>query len=142
LDYGKWFPGSKKARTIFAPPPPPPAPKGPPPFATLAREWLTLQQPFGSTAHHLDRKSLLETHLIPFFGADRLISNFAVEDVERFIGHLKKLPGLKGETLSAVRINKARNLLRKILDRAVKNGWLRENPVLDVARLREDPATH
>lgn len=53
---------------------------------------------------------------------------------------MKKKPGLTGETMSNVRVNKARNLLRKLLARAVKNGWLSENPVDDVQRLRETPA--
>ena len=78
--------------------------------------------------------------MIPFFGADRSMSAFTIEDVERFVGHLKSRPGVKSETLSAVRVNKVRNLLRKLLDRAVKNGWLAANPVLEVPRLREDPA--
>lgn len=71
---------------------------------------------------------------------EELETDFVVEDIERSIGHMKKLPGLKANTMSSVRVNKARNLLRKILDRAVKNGWPRDNPVLEAARLREDPA--
>src|SRR5688572_10589340 len=67
FDFCKWFPASRRARTTFAPPPPPPAPAAPPSFGVFAREWLELQRPFGSVAHHLDRQSLLETHLIPFF---------------------------------------------------------------------------
>ncbi len=142
LDYATRFPRSKKVRAggAFAPPPPPAAPAGPRAFGAFAREWLELQRPFGSNAHHLDRKGILETHLIPFFGAGRSMGDFAIEDVERFIGHLKKLPGLTSATLSAVRVNKVRNLLRQLLDRAVKNGWLTANPVLEVRRLREDPA--
>ena len=140
FNFLEWFPSSKRARTKFAPPPPSAAPAPPPTFGVFGREWLELQRPFGSVAHYVDRKSLLETHLIPYFGADRSMSNFTVEDVERFVGSMKKLPGLKQETMSAVRVNKARNLLRNMLNRAVKKGWLRENPVLDVARLREDPA--
>src|SRR5215472_12966464 len=54
LEYAKWFPRSKKARTIFAPPPLSPAPSGPPEFGAFSREWLTLQRPFGSNAHHRD----------------------------------------------------------------------------------------
>jgi integrase len=142
LAYATWFPKSKKVQAggPFAPPPSPPAPEGPPAFGTFGREWLELQRPFGSQAHYLDRHSLLETHLLPFFGAERPMSAFAVEDVERWIGRLKQQPGLKRAALSGVRINKARNLLRKILDRAVKKGWLADNPVLEVQRLREDPA--
>jgi len=142
FEYAKWFPGSKKAQSggLFAPPTPLPAPEGPPTFGVFAREWLERQKVFGSNAHYLDRQSLLETHVIPFFGAERPLSAFTIEDVERFIGHMKTLPGLKGETMSNVRINKARNLLRKILDRAVTNDWLKHNPVVEVPRLREDPA--
>ncbi len=143
FDFAASFPKSKKARTLFAPPSPPPAPEGPPPFGTFAREWLELQRPAGSNAHYLDRKSLLETHLILFFGADRRMSAFTVEDVERFRNHLMTLPGLKRDSsgervgLSGVRANKARALLSKILDRAVKREWLKVNPVPDVKRLRE-----
>src|SRR5438445_13852276 len=53
---------------------------------------------------------------------------------------MKGLPGLKADTMSSVRVNKARNLLRRVLDRAVKKGWLSANPVEEVPRLREDPA--
>lgn len=140
LDYPKWFPRSKKARTTFAHPPPPPPPAAPPAFGVFAREWLERQRPFGSNAHYLDRKSLLEVHVVPFFGVDRPMPDFPIEEVERFIGHMKTSPGLKGDHIGNVRVNKARNLLRKILDRAVTNGHLTTNPVLAVRRLREDPA--
>src|SRR5262249_23566984 len=80
------------------------------------------------------------THVLPFFGRNRSMSAFAVEDIERFIGHMKAQPGSKGHRLSAVRVNKARNLLRQLLERAVKNRWLPDNPVAEVGRLREDPA--
>jgi len=46
---------------------------------------------FASNAHHLDWTSLLETHLIPFFGDDRRMSEFAIEDVGRFVAHMKGL---------------------------------------------------
>ncbi len=95
LVYAKWFPRSKKARTLFAPAPPPPAPAGPPAFGVVAREWLELQRPFGSHAHHLDRQSLLETHLVPFFGADRLVSEIAIEDVNRAGGDYRASASLR-----------------------------------------------
>lgn len=148
LDYAKRFPKSRKAKTIFAPPPPPPAPAGPPAFATFAREFRERRKVFGSHAYYLDLASLLETHLIPALGTiveangsrERLMSEFSIEDVERFVATIKALPGLKGEAMSAVRVNKARNLLRVLLARTVKHGWLAVNPVDDVRRLREDPA--
>jgi hypothetical protein len=77
------------------PPAPSPAPAGPPAFATFARELVERRKVFASNAHHLDLTSLLETHLIPFFGDDRLMSEFAIEDVGRFVAHmnLTKTPG-------------------------------------------------
>jgi integrase len=139
FDPVKWFPRSKWAQQLVASQPVA-ADTAPPTFGAFAREWVERQKVFGSQAHYLDRKSLLETHLLPFFGAERSMLAFTIEDVERFVVHLKTLPGLKAAALSHVRINKARNLLRALLDRAVKHGWLRDNPVLEVRRLREDPA--
>jgi len=141
LDYAAEFPDDKKSRTIFAPPPPPPAPAGPPLFATFAREFLERRKGLCSNGYYLDLKSLLETHLISFFGTERVMSDFSVEDVERFVVHLKSLPGVKdGTKMSAVRVNKARALLGKLLDRAVKKGWLAANPADEVPRLRENDA--
>ena len=138
FEYVKWFPNSKKVRPggPFAPPLPHSGVESPT-FGAFSREWLGLQRPFGSRATHLDRKSLLESKLIPFFTADKIVSTFTVEDVERLIGKLTLDPGLKDEHLSPRRINLARDLLGRILDRCVKNGWLRENPAHEVKRLRE-----
>src|SRR5438552_3899734 len=70
LDYTKRFPESKKSRTIFAPPPAPPAPEAPPTFGVFARDFVERRKVFVSNAHYLDQKSLLDTHLVPFFGAE------------------------------------------------------------------------
>jgi integrase len=146
FEFAKWFPKSKQVKPghRFAPPPPEPtsAPEGPPTFATFAREWLDRQKAVWSNAHYADQQSLLNTHLRPFFGDERPMSAFTVEDVEDFRTYLTQQKGLKGETLSAVRVNKARALLSKILDRAVKNKkkWLEVNPVPEVKRLKEKKA--
>lgn len=142
LNYAARFPRDKKARTIFAPPAPPEPPAGPPAFGTMARDFVKGRRVFFSNAHYLDQMSLLVTHLVPFFGEDRSVTDdsFTIEDVERFVSHMKTLPGLKDKTMSSVRVNKARNLLRKVLDRAVKKGLLKANPVEEVPRLRENPA--
>jgi integrase len=140
LDYAKWFPKSKKARTIFAPPPPPSPPPGPPTFATFAREFVEGRKGLVSNGYHADLTSLLDTHLIPFFGIERLVTDIHIEDVERFVVHLKSLPGINAPTMSSVRVNKARALLWKLLDRGLKKGWVTANPVDEVPRLRENPA--
>ena len=144
LDYPKWFPRSKKAHTMVAPLAPPTAPPRPPIWGTFARAFVERRKVFSSNAHYLDLKSLLETHLIPFFGSERPITDgsFTIEDVERFVAHMKALPGLKGERMSSARVNKARNLMRRILDRAVRKPLplLSVNPVDEVPRLRENPA--
>jgi integrase len=130
-DYAARVPRSRKARTIFAPPPPPAAPAGPPTFGVYAREWLTLQR--GSHAHLADCRSLIETHLIPTFGAYTM-AQFTIEDAERLLVALKK------RGLGGVRINKARALLSRLLTRAVKNRWLESNVVLETRREREAKA--
>ncbi len=103
------------------------------------RSFADVDGALGDRSQELERRIAVKQRQ-DFFATVIEYMSDSLEDVERFIGHLKKLPGLKGDHLSAVRVNKARNLLRKILDRAVKNGWLRDNPVLEVRRLREDPA--
>lgn len=146
LDFLKWFPKSKKARTIFAPPPPPPtppAPAAPPTFADFARTWLEREWGKGrwKRAHYLDNKSLLEAHLIGYFREQRPVTQFGVPDIEDFLINIQKLEtGLKAKTIGPTRVNKARGLLRRILGRAVKAGWLTVNPVLDedVRPLPED----
>ncbi|PYO56103.1 MAG: hypothetical protein DMD83_16135, partial [Candidatus Rokuibacteriota bacterium] len=93
-------------------------------------------------AHYADLKSLLETHLIPFFGEDRPFADgsFTIDDVEKFVVRMKALPGTRAEKMSGVRVNKARALLGRVLGRAIANGWLKTNPVLVVSRLRENLA--
>ena len=140
FDPVRWFPRSKWAREIVASRPAPVETQGPPQFGPFARGWLDRQRAACSNAHYEDQKSLLEYHVLAFFGTDRLMSVFTIEDVEDFRTYLTQQKGLKGETLSAVRVNKARNLLRKLLDRAVTNGWLKSNPVLEVKRLKEKKA--
>ncbi len=46
-------------------------------------------------AHCADPKSLLETHLPPFFGEDRRFADgaFTIDDVEKFVVRMKALPG-------------------------------------------------
>jgi hypothetical protein len=88
--------------SVFAPPPPPAPPAGPPAFGTFAREFLERRKVFGSNAHYLDQKSLVETHLVPFFGETRRLHEITIEDVERFVAHVKTRPGVKGEAMSAV----------------------------------------
>src|SRR5262245_34322568 len=112
FQYAKWFPQSKRAKTIFAPPPAP-AETRPPAFGTFAREFVERRKVLTTHAHYLDLKSLLETHLIPFFGEARQFedSSFTIDAVEQFVVHMKSLQGLKGRQMSGVRVNKARALL-------------------------------
>ena len=110
-------------------------------FGTFARDFVERRKVLTTHAHYLDLKSLLESHLIPFFGEARQFedSSFTIDAVEQFVVHMKSLPGLKGRQTSGVRVNKARALLARILGRAVARKWLTTNPVLDVPRLRENP---
>jgi integrase len=62
------------------------------------------------------------------------MSEITMEHVEAF------MVGLRKKKLGGVRCNKARALLSRIVQRAVRNKWLDDNPVLEVRREREPKA--
>jgi integrase len=63
--------------------------------------------------------------------------------IDAFLADLKRAPvetvgRRRGRKLSNRRVNIILQVLRQSLDRAVKRGWLEQNPAREVARLRED----
>jgi len=83
-----------------------------------------------------DYERILEAHLIPHF-AKSSVSNIGAEDIERLVGRLKQKPGTKAPLLSHRRINMTLQVLRLCLDRAVQNGWLKNNPARTITKLKE-----
>jgi site-specific recombinase XerC len=62
-------------------------------------------------------------HVLPHFGEAKLISDITPDDINKFIGALKKR-GLKGKTVWHIIVN-----LRSVLNWAIAKKFLRENPV-------------
>jgi len=134
FDYIKHFPEGSR-RNTFAPPSPLPA-HAPPSFAEHARIWIENRRPWLAGGTQYDYERILEAHLIPHF-AKFSVSNIGAEDIERLVGRLKQKPGTKAPLLSHRRINMTLQVLRLCLDRAVQNGWLKNNPARTITKLKE-----
>jgi len=134
FEYIKRFPEGSR-RNAFAPPSSLPA-HAPPTFAGHARTWIENRRPWLAVGTQYDYERILEAHLIPHF-AKSSVSNIGAEDIERLVGRLKQKPGTKAPLLSHRRINMTLQVLRLCLDRAVQNGWLKNNPARTIAKLKE-----
>ncbi|MBI4611410.1 MAG: site-specific integrase [Candidatus Rokubacteria bacterium] len=134
FDYEKHFPGGSK-RHVFAPPSPPADTAAT--FADHARRWIETRRPWLAGGTQYDYERIIEGHLIPYFGA-RSVSEIRVDDVEAFVGALKRKRGTKGPILSNRRINMVLQVLRLCLDPAVRRGLLEENPARAVIKLKEE----
>ncbi len=137
FDYEKYFPHGPK-RHVFAPPPRLPA-STIPTFADHVRRWIETRRPWLAAGTHYDYRCIIVGHLISHFG-DQAVSEIEVEDVEAFVGALKRKNGTKDAGLSNRRVNMILQVLRLCLDPAVRRGWLEENPARAVAKLKEDRA--
>jgi len=90
-------------------------------FGEFAREWL-------ATTGHLKPKtqegyeSILRTHLLPAFG-DQPIAKVRPVEVGRFFS------GLAAGGMSVSRMRQTKNVLKRIFDEAVRNGYLARTPV-------------
>ena len=103
-------------------------------FHTFASDW------FGRHRAHLRPSAVermrndLQLHLLPFFG-EYLIEQIGAELIERYMSEKVSERG-EGSGLSNVSINKTLTLLRQVLAAAVRYGYLEQNPVDHVRRLR------
>lgn len=132
------FPKSKRLHRLQPTAEPAPVQVGPSTFAAFAQAWIERQRPGWSAAHYLNQKSLLETHLVPMFGS-RLLTDrgFQLAEIEDWRNTMLAKKGLKGPKLSPVLVNKSRALLATIIGRAVRDGHLTVNAVLDIKRQRQ-----
>lgn len=134
FDYGAFFPNSPKAEvfanggpaksepaTETAPTPPPmlatPADRQTPTFADFAELWFLEMSPQWRRLHRQGVRDVLDKNLLPTFGT-RLLHTITKADVMGFRAELAKMPGRKGGTLGAARINKIMCFLRQILNEA------------------------
>lgn len=134
FDYGAFFPNSPKAQ-VFANggpakpvpsaeevPAPPPAPaavaeRQTPTFADFAELWFLEMSPQWRRLHRQGVRDVLDKNLLPAFGT-RPLHAITKADVMGFRAELAKLPGRKGGTLGAARINKIMCFLRQVLNEA------------------------
>lgn len=134
FDYGVFFPNSPKAE-VFAnggpakaappaegDPAPPPAPtavaeRQTPTFADFAELWFLEMSPQWRRLHRQGVRDVLDKNLLPAFGT-RPLHAITKADVMGFRAELAKMPGRKGGTLGAARINKIMCFLRQVLNEA------------------------
>lgn len=134
FDYAAFFPNSPKAEVFAnggpakpkpaaeaAPTPPPmlanPAERQTPTFADFAELWFLEMSPQWRRLHRQGVRDVLDKNLLPAFGT-RPLHAITKADVMGFRAELAKMPGRKGGTLGAARINKIMCFLRQVLNEA------------------------
>lgn len=132
FDYAAHFPNSPKAARFklgaeleapaVAPAPAPlltsPAPlHDTPSFAEFAELWFLEMSPQWRRLHRQGVREVMDKNLLPIFGS-RSLHEITKAHVLSFRADLAKMPGRKGATLGAGRVNKIMCFLRQILNEA------------------------
>lgn len=99
-----------------------PGPEGRPTDAAV-REWLATWRPALSRGYEATARSLIERHLVPFFGA-RPLASIRSSDAARFAGWMAERGLAPGTTRGAL------SLLRRVLQLEVDDDRLSRNPLL------------
>lgn len=130
FDYAATFPNSPRAerfasgldaevagqgRALRAPKPV--AEHQSPRFADFAEQWFGEMSPQWRPSHRQGVREVLDKNLLPTFG-EHALHTITKADVLAFRADLARLPGRKGATLGAGRINKILCFLRQILNEA------------------------
>ena len=146
FQYATWFPTSKRAALFVD------VNAGPPLYADYARTWLTDRAARTAPGTRYDETRMLEARIIPSLGHLH-VDQITEEHAERLIATLKRGDGPASTSaedtprrkrprlpvkLSNRRANMILKLLRLSLDRAVRRGWLEDNPARVVGLLREE----
>lgn len=90
-----------------------------PSFAEFFSQWRSEKLPEWRSLHRDGVDQIARAHLLPWFG-DQVVSDITREEVLRFRAHIATLPGTKGKTLSASRINKVMVILKQVLSEAAE----------------------
>jgi len=108
-------------------------------FVEVAEAWYEwgCSERDWSASTRVGYRSILDAHLLPEFGHERLEKANSAQRIERWRKHLLKeqMPG--GEARSSRTINKLLTALHGILEYAVKRRGLLTNEAAQVERLRE-----
>src|SRR5262249_2215561 len=120
----------------------------PPRHATYARGWFEDASARWAAGTVYDRRRVLEGRLIPYFG-ERVVSEIDRDDVDAFVARLargiEKSRTTRGDTTTTPAVQPSNRRMHIILDvlrlspdRAVRRGWLPDNPARQVNKLREE----
>lgn len=131
FDYARWFPRGKRGHLFAAP-----GDEGPTKYVAHVRQWIDEKAARVAPGTAYDQRRIIEARLIPAFG-ERLVSAIDVHHVEAFVAGLLTPKG-EEKKLSHRRANIILQVLRQSLDRAVRRGWLKDNPARLVDKLREE----
>ena len=88
-----------------------------PVFREFAEKWFDECKIGWRKSYVQTMRDTIDKHLVPYFG-DKVVSSIRREDILDFRSQLAKVPGRKGQTLSARRINAIVLGLRQILNEA------------------------
>jgi len=110
----------------------PPSPS--PSFATFFNQWRAEKLPEWRRLHIQGVDDIAGKHLLPWFGA-MTVDQISRSDVMQFRAHLAKLPGQRGRTLSASRINKIFVILGQAMGEAARcHGF--QSPLAGIKKLK------
>lgn len=109
-------------------------PNGVPTFGDFFTQWRAEKLPEWRRLHRQGVDDIASKHLLPWFGA-MPVNCITRQDVLQFRAHLSTLPGYRGRTLSASRINKIFAILRPVLaEAAIRHRFV--NPTEGIRKLK------
>jgi integrase len=102
----------------------------------LAAKWLELASETLSPSTLREYRRLLEKIILPQFGSVK-VRAIRSSDLDTFYGSLRR-SGVSGRPLSAQSVHHVHALIRRLLNQALKWGWILTNPALNASPPRVD----
>jgi integrase len=102
----------------------------------LAAQWLELASDSLSPSTLREYRRLLEKIILPQFGSAK-VRAIRPSDLDSFYANLRKR-GVRGRPLSAQSVHHVHALIRRLLNQALKWGWILTNPAINASPPRVD----
>ena len=96
-------------------------------FADLAERWMEMAEAELSPTTLSEYRRLLDKRILPKFGRKR-VRDIRSDELDAFYAVLLKRGGVGGESLSAQSVRLVHALIRRLLNQAVRWGWIAFNP--------------
>ena len=103
----------------------------------LAAKWLELASETLSLSTLREYRRLLEKIILPQFGSAK-VRAIRPSDLDTFYASLRRR-GVSGRPLSAQSVHHVHALIRRLLNQALKWGWILTNPALNASPPRVEP---